>query len=177
MHPSTLTDRIKARVRDVPDFPQKGILFRDITPVLEDAALLRDVMSALAEPWRKSGITKVVAVESRGFIFGAPLALELDAGFVLVRKPGKLPHRTLSTSYALEYGQGVLEMHEDAIRPADKVLVVDDLLATGGTAEAAAKLAHPIAGSVAGYSFLVELSALGGRQRLSPLRVEALITY
>ncbi len=177
MSSPTAADLVRARIRDVPDFPKKGIVFKDVTPVLEDAATLRALIQAMAEPWRASGIQKVVAIESRGFIFGAPLALELNAGFVLVRKAGKLPAKTMKASYALEYGEGVLEMHVDAVKPGERVLVVDDLLATGGTAAAAAHLATSHGGTLIGYSFLVELGFLGGAKKLFPTPVKSLLTY
>lgn len=173
----SVADAVRARIRDVPDFPKKGILFKDVTPVLEDAALFKRLVHALAEPWKGQRIDKVVAIESRGFIFGAPLALELGAGFVIVRKPGKLPAKTRKESYALEYGEGVLEMHEGAVKSGERVLVVDDLLATGGTAKAAATLARGEGGEVVGYSFLVELSFLDGQKKLTPSNVKALLTY
>jgi adenine phosphoribosyltransferase len=172
-----VADAVRARIRDVPDFPKKGILFKDVTPVLEDAALFKRLVGAMAREWKGQKIDKVVAIESRGFIFGAPLALELDAGFVIVRKPGKLPAKTLKTAYALEYGEGVLEMHEGAVKKGERVLVVDDLLATGGTAKAAATLARGEGGEVVGYSFLVELSFLGGKAKLEGAPVKSLLTY
>ena len=172
----TLHHQLRSKIRDVPDFPKPGILFRDITPVLEDPKLFGDLVRALADPWRKDGLTRVVGVESRGFIFGAPLALELGVGFSLVRKPGKLPHKTLTRSYSLEYGEGSLEMHAGTVGKKDRAIIVDDLLATGGTAHASAHLVAETGATVVGYSFVVELGALKGRARLDA-RVEALLTY
>lgn len=172
----TLINRLNETIRSVPDFPKPGILFRDVTPVLEDPALFKELIAALAAPWRGAGVTRVAAVESRGFLFGAPLALELGAGMSLVRKAGKLPHKTLRRSYALEYGEGVLEMHADTVRSSDRVLVVDDLLATGGTAAAAAHLVRDAGAAVIGSAFVVELTALGGRAKVGG-RIEALLTY
>jgi adenine phosphoribosyltransferase len=177
MSSPTIADAVRARIRDVPDFPKPGIVFKDVTPVLEDAATFKALIGAMAEPWRGAGIAKVVAIESRGFIFGAPIALELGAGFVLVRKAGKLPAKTRQASYALEYGEGVIEMHVDAVRPGERVLIVDDLLATGGTAAAAASLVRDHDGVVAGFSFLVDLAFLGGGKKLAPTPMKALLTY
>jgi adenine phosphoribosyltransferase len=170
-------DWLKSIIRDIPDFPQPGILFRDITPLLSNAQALRVALEGLAEPFRDVGIEQVVGVESRGFIFGAPLALLLNAGFVLVRKFGKLPAETIRVEYALEYGSNTVEIHTDAIRPGEKVLVVDDLLATGGTVSAALELVKRLGGEVAGVAFLVELTALQGRQRLQGENVFSLLQY
>jgi adenine phosphoribosyltransferase len=167
--------RLTANIRDVKDFPKPGIIFKDITPVLQQPALFRDLISHLAAPWKTDGITKVAAVESRGFIFGAPLALELNAGLCLVRKAGKLPHDSHRASYKLEYGEATVELHKDAVKPGDKVLIVDDLLATGGTAAAATKLVNVCGGQVAGYSFVIELAFLKGAVNLAPTRIESLL--
>lgn len=177
MSSQAIADAVRARIRDVPDFPKPGITFKDVTPVLEDGALFQALIGAMCEPWRGERIAKVVAIESRGFIFGAPMALQLGAGFVLVRKAGKLPAKTMKASYALEYGEGVLEMHVDAVKPGERILVVDDLLATGGTAAAAAHLTTSHGGTIAGYSFLVDLSFLGGGKKLAPTPMKALLTY
>jgi adenine phosphoribosyltransferase len=168
---------LKSIIRDIPDFPTPGILFRDITPLLQNARALRAALEGLAEPFQDAGIEQVVGVESRGFIFGAPLALLLGAGFVLVRKFGKLPGETIHVEYALEYGSNTVEIHTDAIRPGQKVLVVDDLLATGGTVSAALDLVQRLGGEVVGIAFLVELTALQGRQRLAGQNVFSLIQY
>ncbi|HEY8122020.1 MAG TPA: adenine phosphoribosyltransferase [Myxococcota bacterium] len=163
-------------VRDIPDFPKPGILFRDITPLLLEPAALRAAVDALAAPFRGAGIERVLGIESRGFIFGAPVALALGAGFALVRKPGKLPFDKFAASYALEYGDDRVEMHVDAVARGQRVLVVDDLIATGGTAAAAVKLARMAGGEVVGASFVIELTALGGAKALDvPCR--AVIRY
>jgi len=170
-------DAVRARIRDVPDFPQKGIVFKDITPVLSDAKLFREIIDAFAARWRGERIDRVVAIESRGFIFGAPLAYVLGAGFSIVRKPGKLPWETVREIYALEYGESALELHVDAVGAGDRVLVVDDVLATGGTADATGRLVARQGGTVVAFSFLVELSFLNGARRLGPEKVHALLRY
>jgi adenine phosphoribosyltransferase len=172
-----MLDELRARIRDVPDFPKKGVVFKDITPVLADARLFRGVIDALAEHHRGQGITKVVGIESRGFIFAAPLAIALGAGLVIVRKPGKLPWRTVREVYALEYGEDTLEMHLDAVTPGERVLVVDDVLATGGTAAAVGNLVTRQGAELAGYTFLLELGFLHGARRLGQAKVQALLTY
>jgi adenine phosphoribosyltransferase len=168
---------LRSFVRSIPDFPKPGIMFRDITPILASAAAMRETIHQLAKPWQGAGITKVVAAEARGFVFGAPLALELEAGFVPVRKPGKLPWQTHRFSYDLEYGSDCLEIHTDAIAPGDRVLLIDDLLATGGTIEACLKLAQQQQAEIAGAAFVIELAFLNGRARLSPIPVHSLLTY
>ncbi len=166
-----------ARVRDVPDFPKPGILFRDLTPLLADGPAFRQTIELLAERAGQFRPDLVVAVESRGFIFGAPVAAALQIGFAPVRKPGKLPWKTLSRSYALEYGSDTLEIHSDALIAGARAVVVDDLLATGGTAGATVELVRELGGVVVGASFVVELAALGGRARLSGVAVDSLIIY
>lgn len=166
----------KALLRDVPDFPKKGILFRDVTPLLKDPAALKAVTVALAAPWRGK-IDVVAGMESRGFIFGAALAVELGTGFIPVRKSGKLPYKTESVRYGLEYGQDTLEVHVDACQPGERVLICDDLIATGGTAAATAQLVERIGGKVAGFSFVIELAELAGRKRLGGRTTEALFVY
>ena len=168
---------LRAFVRDVPDFPRPGILFRDVTPLLADAAALREAVHRLAEPFREAGVERVLGVESRGFLLGAPVALELGAGLAIARKRGKLPRRTIGVSYALEYGMDRLEMHADAIEPEQRVLVVDDLIATGGTAAATLRLARSAGADVVGCAFLIELVALGGRAQLDAKRVHAVLPY
>jgi adenine phosphoribosyltransferase len=172
-----VTARVAAAIRDVPDFPKKGIVFKDITPVLLDASLFRDATEAMAAPFVGDAISHVVAIESRGFILGAPVAQSLGAGFVPFRKPGKLPHLVERIEYALEYGVDALECHRDALRGGQRVLVVDDVLATGGTAAAACALVESLGATVQGCSFLVELSFLGGRQKLGSGRIERLVWY
>ncbi len=164
-------------IRPVHDFPKPGILFRDITPLLADPAGFAEAIRQLAEPWRGEKLDAIAAVEARGFLFAGPLALELDVGVIPVRKPGKLPAATISHSYDLEYGSDTLEMHAGVLPHASRVLVVDDVLATGGTAAACMKLIEAGGGIVAGAAFLVEIGPLGGRERLSPHRVEAVLRY
>jgi adenine phosphoribosyltransferase len=177
MNEDSRLQALRGAVRDVPDFPKPGIVFKDITPLLGDHALLRSAVDLLAEGARAHRPQRVVAIESRGFIFGSLVADRLGVGFAPVRKPGKLPHRSVRISYALEYGEDALEIHEDAVRPGERVLVVDDVLATGGTARATADLVRRIGGEVAAFAFLIELGFLGGRERLGAGDVVALIRY
>jgi len=174
---SKILDELKRTIRDVNNFPKAGIVFKDVTPVLLDPQLFAATVTLMTEPFRAARITRVVSIESRGFLFGAPIALDLGAGLVPIRKPGKLPAATQRVEYALEYGTDALEMHHDAVRAGDRVLVVDDVLATGGTANAAAQLVGGTGAAVAGFSFLIELDFLKGRQRLQGRRVEALLHY
>ncbi|HYQ80003.1 MAG TPA: adenine phosphoribosyltransferase [Anaeromyxobacteraceae bacterium] len=174
---SQVSDAIRARIRDIPDFPKKGIVFKDITPVLSDRALFRQVVDALAARWGRERIDKVVGIESRGFLFAAPLAYAIGAGLTVVRKPGKLPYEKIREVYALEYGEDSLELHVDAVGPGERVLVMDDLLATGGTAEAVGRLVTRQGAALVGYSFVVELSFLNGARRLGPDKVHALVRY
>jgi adenine phosphoribosyltransferase len=164
-------------LRDIPDFPQKGVLFKDITPLLQDPVAYRSAMDRLAAHYAGAGIEAVVGVESRGFIFGAALAYLLNCGFVPVRKFGKLPAQTVAVEYALEYGTNIVEVHSDAIHSGQRVLIVDDLLATGGTVSAAVDLVERIGGHIAGIAFLVELTFLKGREHLKDYDVFALIKY
>lgn len=164
-------------VRDIPDFPKKGIVFKDITPLLGNATALKKVTLDMAAPFKDSGIDLVIGIESRGFIFGPGVATLLGCGFAPVRKPGKLPHHTEKISYDLEYGKDTLEIHIDAHGHGDRVLIVDDLLATGGTAAATAALIRKLCGEIVGFSFLIELEALEGRRKLGEDYVNALITY
>ena len=173
----TSLDDLKRAIREVADFPKPGIGFKDITPILLEASLFGRAVDLMAAPYAGAGISKVVSIESRGFIFGAPIALRLGAGLVPIRKPGKLPAATQRVEYALEYGTDALEMHNDAVGPRDRVLIVDDVLATGGTAAAAAQLVGATGGAVVGFSFLIELDFLKGRQRLPGRRMEALLHY
>ncbi|MGI2853584.1 adenine phosphoribosyltransferase [Shewanella algae] len=157
---------IKQSIKTIPDYPKAGILFRDVTSLLEDPVAYQLSIRLLVDHYKDHGFTKVVGTEARGFLFGAPLALELGVGFVPVRKPGKLPRETIAESYELEYGHDTLEMHVDAIVPGDKVLVIDDLLATGGTIEATVKLIRRLGGEVKDAAFVISLPDLGGEQRL-----------
>lgn len=169
--------QLKKIIRDVPGFPKPGIIFKDISTILKDPLALRSVVDILAEKFKKEKITKVVAVESRGFILGSVLAYKLGAGFILVRKKGKLPYKTRSISYQLEYGTDTLEIHEDALSSNDRVLIIDDLLATGGTVEAVLNLIGEFNPSVVSIAFLIELSFLKGRQRLKNLPIFSIIKY
>jgi adenine phosphoribosyltransferase len=164
-------------IRDIPDFPKPGILFRDITTLLRDKEAFKAALDALAAGYRDKKIDAVVAVEARGFIFGGALAREIGAGFVPVRKKGKLPWKTNSVTYDLEYGTDTLEMHHDAIKPGDKVLIVDDLLATGGTVKAVTDLVKQLGGEICGIAFLIELTDLKGREKLKGYPVFSLIKY
>jgi adenine phosphoribosyltransferase len=170
-------DHLKAKIRHVPDFPKPGILFYDITTLLNDPQGFQDMIAALTAPYADHGIEQVVGIESRGFILGAAVAAQLGAGFVPIRKPGKLPSRTHREEYALEYGSDALEIHQDAVRHGQRVLVVDDVLATGGTARAACELVRRSGGDLAGLSFLIELSALNGRHRLAGEEVHVVLHY
>jgi len=160
---SSLEADVKATIRDIPDFPKPGILFKDITPILSDASLMRRITDAIVEEFSDKGIDVVIGMESRGFIFGVPVAMALGAAFVPARKPGKLPAERIGVDYALEYGTARLELHKDALQPGQKVLIVDDLLATGGTAKATIQLAEMLGGEVVSCVFVIELSFLEGR--------------
>jgi adenine phosphoribosyltransferase len=168
-------DQLKQHIRDVPDFPQAGVLFRDITPMLADPESFALAVETLTRPF--ANVEKVVAIESRGFILGAPVALALHAGLIPVRKVGRLPADTLREDYALEYGVNTVEIHRDAIVPGERVLIVDDVLATGGTVRAAANLVQRLGGDVVGVSLLVELGFLNGRDRLQDLNVHTVLVY
>ena len=171
--------QIQDAVRTIPDFPKPGIQFKDITPILKDVALLKQSVEIMAQPFEDLGVTKVVGMESRGFILGAMLAARLGAGFVPVRKKGKLPYKTMSEEYALEYGTDVLEMHIDAVEAGDKVLIHDDVIATGGTANATGRLVQRANGTIVGCCFLIELSFLNGREKLLDItdNIHAVLTY
>ena len=164
-------------IRDVPDFPEEGILFKDITPMLQNAEAFRAAVDMAAEPLMGEGIDVVLGAEARGFVIGAPLAYKIGAGFALVRKPGKLPWEKTRATYELEYGTDALEIHKDAVSPGMKVLIADDVLATGGTASACVSLVESLGGQVHGLSFLIELAFLNGRERLAPHPVRSLIRY
>jgi adenine phosphoribosyltransferase len=170
-------DDLKAYIREVPDFPKPGINFYDITTLLQDPLALRMTVDRFVWLFASKQIDKVVGIESRGFMFGPSVAYDLNAGFVPVRKPGKLPYKKISQSYDLEYGTDKVEMHEDAVKPGEHVLVVDDLVATGGTALAAAKMVESLGGKVAGFGFIIELTFLPGREKLKGYEVESLIRY
>lgn len=170
-------ENLKKLIREVPDFPKEGINFYDITTLLKDADGLKQTIDALAEQFADEKIDTVIGVESRGFIFAVPLALKLGAGFVPVRKPKKLPAEKVSVSYDLEYGQDTLEMHKDAVGEGHKVLIVDDLLATGGTAKAVVDLVEGLGGEIVGLSFVVELDFLGGRAKFDGYNVKSLLNY
>jgi len=167
---------LRTHIRDVPDFPRKGIVFKDITPLLGDPKALAYVMDTIASHYQGKGITKVIGIESRGFIFAAPVALALGVGFAPIRKPGKLPWKSRRQEYALEYGTDVIEIHEDAVGPADRVLMVDDVLATGGTMVAACSLVAALGATLVGCAFAIDLAFLGGGKRL-PVPSFAVLTY
>lgn len=169
--------RVRAAIRDVPDFPKPGILFKDITPILSDPAIFSEVIEGLTTRYRPMRIDKIAAMESRGFIFGAPLAENLGAGFVPLRKFGKLPFSTVSETFNLEYGTETLEIHTDAIARGERVLIIDDLLATGGTAEASARLVRRVGGEVVEMAFVVELAFLRGRTRLAGIPVYSMVVF
>ena len=170
-------DAIRARIRDVPNFPKPGVMFKDITPLLLDAALFRRTVELMAAPFQQLAASRIISIESRGFLLGAPIALALEAGLVPIRKPGKLPALRDRVEYALEYGVDALEMHRDALGSGDRVLIVDDVLATGGTAEGAARLVRGQGATLVGLTFLIELDFLKGREKLRGERVEALLHY
>jgi adenine phosphoribosyltransferase len=170
-------DAIQASIRDIANFPKTGVTFKDITPLLLDPVLFRQAIELMMAPFQQLGVTRVISIESRGFLLGAPIALALEAGLVPIRKPGKLPAQRDRVEYALEYGVDALEMHRDAVGPADRVLIVDDVLATGGTAQGAARLVRGQGARVVGFAFLIELDFLKGRDKLQGERVEALLHY
>lgn len=169
---TTQLDLIKSSIKSIPNYPKEGIIFRDITTLLEVPAAFKATVDLIVEQYRDKGITKVLGTESRGFIFGAPVALALGLPFELVRKPKKLPRETISQSYQLEYGQDTLEMHVDAISEGDNILIIDDLLATGGTVEATVKLVQRLGGVVKHAAFVINLPELGGEKRLNNLGVD-----
>ena len=176
MSPDDL-QRLRACVRDVPDFPKPGILFKDITPILSDPAIFRLAIESFVEAARPLGVDKVVGIDARGFLFGAPVAYALGLGFVPVRKKGKLPYQCESAEYELEYGAAIVEMHTDALVPGNRVVLIDDLLATGGTAAAAIRLVEKIGGTIVEAQFLIELSVLGGRTRLGATPTRVILPY
>ena len=172
-----MTVDLAAHIRDIPDFPSPGIVFKDITPLLGDAAAFRTAVDGLAAPYAEAEVAKVLGTEARGFILAAPVADRFGAGFVPVRKAGKLPWEIERQEYELEYGTDLLEIHRDAIRPGERILIVDDVLATGGTASATARLVEKLGGEVIGFAFLIELTFLGGRETLGEHPIIRLITY
>jgi adenine phosphoribosyltransferase len=176
-NPPEGVERLRTLIRDIPDFPTPGILFKDLTPLMADAEALEEAVAALAEVASPLEPDLVVAAEARGFLLGPALAIELGAGFVLARKPGKLPHETISAEYQLEYGTNALEVHSDALHSGARVLVHDDLLATGGTAAALCELVERLGGEVVGASFLIELAFLNGRRLLEGREVHTLLSY
>jgi adenine phosphoribosyltransferase len=177
MSASVTASHIRAAIRDIPDFPKPGILFKDITPILNDPVLFAGVIEGLTQRYQPMQIDKIAAMESRGFIFGAPLAEKIGVGFVPLRKFGKLPHTTVAETFNLEYGTETLEVHTDAIQPGERVLIIDDLLATGGTAEAAIRLIRRIRGDVVEMAFVVELAFLKGRGRLTGIPVYSMVVF
>jgi len=172
-----LAEDVAEVIRDIPDFPEPGIIFKDITPVLAQPSLMRRINDHFLAHYAEAGVDVVVGMESRGFLFGVPLAMSLDRAFVPARKPGKLPYESVGVDYALEYGKNRLEMHVDAVKAGQKVLVIDDLLATGGTAAATCELVRSLGGEVVGCAFVVELGFLEGRARLGDVPVESLLIY
>lgn len=168
---------LRSTIRDVPDFPKAGVIFKDITTLLKDGSAFHSAVGQLCEPFRQQAVDQIVGIESRGFIFGAAMAYELETGFVPVRKPGKLPSKTIKETYSLEYGTDTVEIHQDAIQPGQRILIVDDLLATGGTAAATLRLIQSLKGIPVGAAFLIELQFLNGRQKLGGLPVHVLIGY
>ena len=170
-------EELRAKIREIPDFPKPGILFYDITTLLKDPVAFKESIDLMLEPYRDERVDLVVGMESRGFIFSAPMAYLLDAGLVLVRKLGKLPAETIEVEYELEYGTATLEIHSDAIAKGQRVLIVDDLLATGGTVMGTIELVRRLGGEIAGLSFMVELGALNGREQLDEFEIHALLTY
>lgn len=172
-----IVERIAKATRDIPDYPSPGIIFKDFTPVMKDAALLRDIVKALAAFHKDAKPDYVIGIESRGFIFGAPLAIELGCGFVPVRKRGKLPYKTIRIAYSLEYGEAVMEMHEDALSKGDRVVIVDDLLATGGTVRAAMDLSRRLSAEILAIDFVAELAFLKGRSKITGCPVNSLCVF
>lgn len=173
----TIEARLKTVIRDIPDFPKPGILFKDISPIFQNASLCVDVVDCFFKRWKDEKIEAVAGIESRGFMFGAALAMALKVPFVPIRKKGKLPYNTFEQSYELEYGTATLEMHTDAIDKGQRVLIHDDLLATGGSASAASDLIIRAGGVVSGYAFLIELGFLHGKERLQGFKIDSLVTY
>ena len=170
-------NRINKSIRNVPNFPKPGILYKDITPLLQDPELFNEVISIFHERYKEKNVDVIVGIESRGFIFASPLALKLGCSLAIARKPGKLPYKTISEEYSLEYGMDALELHTDAIKPGESVLIVDDLLATGGTAKAASKLVRKLQGNLISFAFLIKLNSLQGEKLLKPNKVYSIIKF
>jgi len=170
-------NQLEALIRDIPDFPEEGVVFKDITPVLADADAFDDLITLMSSPYANSGITKVAGIEARGFTLATPVADRIDAGFVPLRKPGKLPYETVAEEYELEYGIDALEVHTDAVMEGEKVLLVDDVIATGGTAAAAIRLLRQLGADVVGFSVFIELAFLGGASKLDGVPINALLRY
>ena len=175
MNNKDIIEKIKKLLREIPDFPRKGILFKDITPVLAEPGALAWICDELIRPYKEKKITKILAIESRGFFFGTGMADRLGVGLVPVRKSGKLPYETLRESYSLEYGEASLEIHKDAVNPNDHVVIIDDVLATGGTAKATSKLVERLGGKIVGFSCFLEIAFLNGRSALNPTHVHSMI--
>ena len=175
----SLAEKIQAHIREVPDFPIPGVLFKDISPIFLSPELMRECKVELANRWKDSGVNKILGIDSRGFLFGPQMAEELNAGFVMIRKKGKLPPETIEMSYALEYGEATLEAVKEALEPGDKVVIHDDLLATGGTAAATAELARKLGAEVLGFSFIIDLTFLNGQEKLKPFsdQIHSLVEY
>jgi adenine phosphoribosyltransferase len=168
---------LKNKIRSIPDFPKKGVIFRDITPVLQDPRSFRFLIEELTKPYKKKKIDKVVGIDARGFLLAAPIAYKLGAGLCIVRKKGKLPYKTVAQNYSLEYGEETIEMHKDSISPGEKVLIVDDVIATGGTLKATADLVENLGGKIVGICLFVELRDLKGREKLKKYKVNSLIKF
>lgn len=168
---------LKNKIRSIPDFPKKGVIFRDITPVLQDKKAFRFLINEMVKPYKNKKIDKVVGIDARGFLLAAPIAYKLKAGLCIVRKKGKLPYQTVAQNYSLEYGQETIEMHKDSILPGEKILIVDDVIATGGTLEATANLVERLGGKIVGIVVFVELKALKGREKLKKYRFYSLVKF
>jgi len=168
---------LKTKIREIPDFPKKGINFKDITPLLEDARRFKQAIDLFVKEYKSKGIKKIIAIDARGFLIASALAYKLGSGIVIVRKKGKLPYKTIGCDYDLEYGKETLEIHQDSIKPGEKILIVDDVLATGGTALASAQLVEKLKGQIVGLAFLIELSFLQGREKLKKFKIISLVKY
>jgi adenine phosphoribosyltransferase len=168
---------LKSKIRSIPDFPKKGVIFRDITPALQDPKVFRFLINELAKPYKNKKIDKVVGIDARGFLLAAPIAYKLGAGLCIVRKKGKLPYRTVSQSYSLEYGEETIEMHKDSILPGEKIVIVDDVIATGGTLKATVDLVKKLGGKIVGISVFIELKGLKGREKLRGCKLHSLIKF